>query len=49
MAQASEESLRPWLDRLAADLASGAWHTRHADLLTLDEIDLGYRLIVADL
>jgi SAM-dependent methyltransferase len=36
------------LGRLADDLASGAWHARHADLLTLDEIDVGYRLVVAD-
>ena len=33
---------------LAADLDSGAWHDRHADLLALDSIDLGYRLVVAD-
>ena len=33
---------------LAADLASGAWHERHADLLALDALDLGYRLVVAD-
>jgi SAM-dependent methyltransferase len=33
--------------RLRADLASGAWHARHADLLDLDELDLGYRLLVA--
>jgi SAM-dependent methyltransferase len=33
--------------RLAADLASGAWHARHADLLTLDELDLGYCVLVA--
>jgi SAM-dependent methyltransferase len=32
---------------LRADLASGAWHERHADLLELDELDLGYRLLVA--
>jgi SAM-dependent methyltransferase len=33
--------------RLAADLDSGAWYRRHEDLLTLDEFDVGYRLIVA--
>jgi SAM-dependent methyltransferase len=32
---------------LRADLASGAWDERHADLLELDELDLGYRLLVA--
>jgi hypothetical protein len=33
--------------RLAADLASGVWHRRHADLLTRTEVDLGYRLLVS--
>jgi SAM-dependent methyltransferase len=37
------------LERLEADLASGAWERRHADLLELPELDLGYRLLVADL
>lgn len=32
---------------LAADLASGEWERRHADLLTLDAWDAGYRLVVA--
>jgi SAM-dependent methyltransferase len=32
---------------LRADLASGAWRQRHADLLALDEFDAGYRLVVA--
>ena len=33
---------------LEADLASGAWGRRHADLDGLSAIDLGYRLLVAD-
>ena len=33
--------------RLADDLASGRWHATHADLAGLDEIDAGYRLVVA--
>ena len=33
--------------RLAADLASGRWHDEHADLLDLDEVDGGFRLVVA--
>lgn len=37
------------LERLASDLASGAWHERHGHLLQLDELDLGYRLVVAHL
>jgi len=34
------------IERLAADLESGAWAERHAALLALDELDLGYRLVV---
>lgn len=33
--------------RLAEDLDSGAWYERHADLMTMDEIDSGLRLVVA--
>ena len=33
--------------RLQADLASGAWHERHAEMLELESIDLGYRLLVS--
>jgi len=32
---------------LRADLESGAWHERNAELLELDEADLGYRLLIA--
>ncbi len=44
--------LDPWLvddavRRLAADLDTGRWAERYADLLELDELDLGYRLVVA--
>ena len=38
----AEEGLR----RLADDLRSGAWRERNADILTLDALDLGYRLLV---
>ncbi len=34
-------------ERLARDIASGAWAARHADLLARDSHDLGYRLVVA--
>ena len=37
-----EESMQ-WL---ASDLASGLWRERHDDLLDVDELDLGIRLIV---
>jgi SAM-dependent methyltransferase len=33
--------------RLAADLASGRWHDRHGHLLALDELDLGYCIVIA--
>ena len=39
--------VEPAMDRLAADLRSGAWHERHADLLELEEMDHGYRLVIA--
>jgi SAM-dependent methyltransferase len=38
----------PGMERLAEDLSSGAWHQRHADLMTMDSIDAGLRLIVAN-
>lgn len=34
------------LDRLAADLDSGAWAERYGDIADLDACDLGYRLVV---
>ena len=37
------------VERLRADLASGAWHARHAQLLAEDALDIGYRLVVAEL
>jgi hypothetical protein len=33
--------------KLAADIASGAWHQRNAAILGLEELDLGYRLILS--
>jgi SAM-dependent methyltransferase len=41
------EEVEDGLARLSADLGSGAWHRRNADLLGLEELDLGYRLVVA--
>jgi hypothetical protein len=35
------------LARLEADLASGEWARRYRSLLDLDELDAGYRLVVA--
>ncbi|MGH9048865.1 MAG: class I SAM-dependent methyltransferase [Acidimicrobiia bacterium] len=34
--------------RLRADLHSGEWHRRNAELLDLDELDVGYRLVIAE-
>jgi SAM-dependent methyltransferase len=36
------------LEKLAADLRSGAWKQRHGHLREEPSIDLGYRLLVAD-
>jgi SAM-dependent methyltransferase len=41
------EHYREGLDRLRADLRSGAWHRRYGDVLDVDSVDLGYRLVVA--
>jgi hypothetical protein len=35
--------------RLAADLDSGEWERRNGALLELDELDLGYRIVVTEL
>jgi SAM-dependent methyltransferase len=43
----SPSALEDGLSRLGADLASGAWARRHADLLSRSELDVGYRLVVA--
>jgi SAM-dependent methyltransferase len=37
--------LAPRLDRLRADLESGRWAVKNAELLGLEELDLGYRLV----
>ncbi|MFF7213761.1 hypothetical protein ACFZAU_25020 [Streptomyces sp. NPDC008238] len=49
LAQTGEGALGPGLARLSGDLASGRWHERHAALLDHDVLDVGYRLLVADL
>ncbi|MEU9305722.1 methyltransferase domain-containing protein [Streptomyces sp. NPDC048269] len=49
LAQTGEELLRPGLVRLSDDLSSGLWHERHADLLGRETLDVGYRLLIADL
>jgi SAM-dependent methyltransferase len=47
LARLGDDDLGPGLDRLGRDLASGAWEAAHQDLLARDELDLGYRLIIA--
>jgi SAM-dependent methyltransferase len=37
------------LARLRADLDSGAWRARNRELLSLEALDLGYALVIADL
>ncbi|WP_037837465.1 class I SAM-dependent methyltransferase [Streptomyces sp. NRRL S-244] len=39
--------LEPAIERLRADLESGAWHRRHAHLLEEESVDYGYRLVIA--
>jgi SAM-dependent methyltransferase len=38
--------VQPGIDRLEADLASGRWHEAYGQLLDLDVLDVGYRLVV---
>jgi SAM-dependent methyltransferase len=47
-AQAGEEATSNAIERLRADLDSGAWQQRQAHLLDLDELDLGYKLVIAE-
>jgi SAM-dependent methyltransferase len=47
LADRPPEELAPGLERLRSDVESGAWAERHADLLARDELDLGYRLLIA--
>ncbi|MGW5457346.1 class I SAM-dependent methyltransferase [Streptomyces sp. NPDC003996] len=49
LAQTGEDVIAPGLTRLADDLATGRWHSRHAELLTHETVDVGYRLLVTDL
>jgi hypothetical protein len=44
----SEAEVAEFVERLRADLASGAWARRNAPLLEREELDLGYRLVIAD-
>lgn len=47
LAQLDPEARRRGTDRLAADLSSGRWDERFDHLRDLDELDVGYRLVIA--
>ncbi|PXX52838.1 methyltransferase family protein [Nocardia tenerifensis] len=49
LALTPEPLLRQGLAWLRRDLATGAWHTRYADLSERSSLDLGYRLVTVDL
>jgi SAM-dependent methyltransferase len=46
-AELAPEEVREGVARLRTDLDSGEWRRRNAHLLGLEELDLGYRLLVA--
>jgi SAM-dependent methyltransferase len=48
-ALAAEDDLAEGLSRLEADLESGAWDRRYGHLRSLRELDLGHRLLIAEL
>lgn len=43
-----KHELEEGLSRLATDLNTGDWATKYAQLLNLADLDLGYRLVVAE-
>jgi hypothetical protein len=47
LAAADPDVLTAGLGRLAADLESGDWDARFGDLRRMEELDLGYRIVVA--
>jgi SAM-dependent methyltransferase len=49
LALTPEALLQDGLSRLRDDLASGQWRIRHADLLNEPYLDLGYRLLIANI
>jgi SAM-dependent methyltransferase len=46
-ARLDEREVTTAVDRLRDDLTTGAWHERNAEILGRDELDLGYRLLIA--
>jgi hypothetical protein len=49
LALTPKSALREGLSLLHTDLDSGEWHRQHQGLLNSDQLDLGCRLLVADL
>jgi SAM-dependent methyltransferase len=47
-ARLDESELQPGLAQLREDLDTGRWRERHADLVDLDELDLGYCVLTAE-
>ena len=47
VAQTDQRLVAAGIERLRGDLADGLWHARHADLMTMDQLDAGYRLLVS--
>jgi SAM-dependent methyltransferase len=41
-----EEQCEEAIERLRSDLESGVWEERHGHLLELEELDLGFRLVI---
>ncbi|MGH9127384.1 MAG: hypothetical protein ACRDY2_00060 [Acidimicrobiales bacterium] len=48
LAQTCQRAVARGMARLAADLRSGLWERRNADLLGLESFDAGFRLLVSD-
>lgn len=48
LALLGDEITRPAIRRLTEDIASGGWDARYGHLRELDELDLGYRIIIAE-
>jgi SAM-dependent methyltransferase len=46
--QLPDEVIEPALDQLGADLRSGVWDERHRELRSRSELDVGYRLVIAE-
>jgi hypothetical protein len=44
----SAREVDEFVERLRADLASGEWARRNRDLVDRDEVDFGFRLVIAE-